>query len=374
MTTTMMTTTTKKVTGVKRPSALLAIMARTEAEVIDRAVESAAEQVAGALLLDTGSTDETREVFVTTCEHYGLPYRIESAPFVDFGTTRSVLLEQAEEYAPAVGAEWVLQLDADETLESYVGGVSVILGAATDGPVAIGLEHRAPSSPSNWWVPKLTRVGCGYSYAGVIHEILMLHGKPARWETVVGAVVYSHFDSFRNRDPLAKYQQDLALLLSAPVVHGGHHGLHVGQTYEALASRVEAPLERLHYLGAAADAYQAALAHLQGSSDRGERYWCLLRLGAVREQVQRGFGIEDFLRAQAEWPERVEATAYLAEAYRTAGAPELARQHLQIAWENLCESPVLTGQRVDYQACNQVAERAQLEFALGNHAFARMEW
>jgi len=83
------------------PRISLCIIVRDEAEMLAGRLESAAPAVDEIIVLDTGSTDNTREI-VGDCEATVIP-----AAWTDFRTARNQVLRRAT-------GDWALVLDADE--------------------------------------------------------------------------------------------------------------------------------------------------------------------------------------------------------------------------------------------------------------------
>lgn len=139
----------------------LVMIARNEARCIARCLDSARPHVDEMLVLDTGSTDDTREI-AARCGA-----RVLSAEWPDdFSAARNLALSQAR-------SPWRLVLDADEWIASgadcladlrarepaFIGLVSV--ASEIDGPG--GEVQQAPS-----WMPRV--LPAGVHYEGRIHE------------------------------------------------------------------------------------------------------------------------------------------------------------------------------------------------------------
>ncbi len=137
------------------------IIAKDEQQNIKRAIESVSEIAGEVLLVDTGSTDRTRDIAGE------LGARVISYQWADdFGAARNFALEQAK-------SEWVFQLDADEALHAPVSRLDELvqheqvdafyfelLNLAQEGTVAGAISQR-----SN----RLFRRD-DWRYQGIIHE------------------------------------------------------------------------------------------------------------------------------------------------------------------------------------------------------------
>lgn len=94
----------------------LSITAKDEAAVIGRCIASARPFVTRAVLVDTGSTDDTIEVARRTCERLRLPLEVHHREWHDFATNYTIALDLAR---PLAGYVWLL--DADEVASAPVG-------------------------------------------------------------------------------------------------------------------------------------------------------------------------------------------------------------------------------------------------------------
>lgn len=139
----------------------LVMIARNEARCIARCLASARPHVDEMLVLDTGSTDATREIAA------GCGARVLSAEWPDdFSAARNLALSHTL-------APWRLVLDADEWIAS---GAACLADVRAREPGFVGLvridsdvedEHGAvQQAPS--WIPRL--LPAGVRYEGRIHE------------------------------------------------------------------------------------------------------------------------------------------------------------------------------------------------------------
>lgn len=143
------------------PAIALVMIARNEARCIARGLASARPHVDEMVVLDTGSTDATREIAAAAGA------RVLSAAWPDdFSAARNLALSHTE-------APWRLVLDADEWIAS---GAECLAGLRTRAPSFIGLVSvtsevegsggEVQLAPS--WIPRL--LPAGVRYEGRIHE------------------------------------------------------------------------------------------------------------------------------------------------------------------------------------------------------------
>jgi glycosyltransferase involved in cell wall biosynthesis len=155
------------------PSVALCVIARDEEQFIGKCLASARPFVDEIIVVDTGSTDSTREI----ARAHGA--RVEEFAWCDdFSAARNVAIEAAT-------ADWILMLDADEELDPASG--ELLRKAAAELPegmmaFAISIENRQLATDEtilhavNRLFPRTKDV----RYVGAIHEDLCYLPDPGR--------------------------------------------------------------------------------------------------------------------------------------------------------------------------------------------------
>lgn len=148
------------------------------------------------VVIDTGSDDDTAAL---AARH---PHAVVlSRPWRDFGSNRTDLLAVAGEHA-----DWVLSVDADETVDAVAGFRAWLDDAATVHADAYDVTTH--DGHLTYRVPLLTRSTAGpWRYVGATHEALDVAGRHVR--PVTGLAVVHHADGGHRAD---KHTRDLALL------------------------------------------------------------------------------------------------------------------------------------------------------------------
>ena len=171
----------------------LTMIVRDEAPRLARAVDSCRQLVDDVFVLDTGSTDDTVEVAL------GLGAHVEVAPWEGFAAARTHALR----YAGA--ADWVLMLDADQTIQHHL---DLKLWLDTDAPERIDvLMVTVLEAGTKWRMPRLTRGGADVRYEGVTHEWLEGGERMSLYENALR--IHHHADGAYRP---VKHQRDLELL------------------------------------------------------------------------------------------------------------------------------------------------------------------
>ena len=97
------------------PRILLNCIVRNESARIVRMLESVAPHIIGAVICDTGSTDDTPKIIAKFLGEKGIPGSIVSAPFIDWSQARNAALAAAR--ASQFDWDYLLLMDADMELK-----------------------------------------------------------------------------------------------------------------------------------------------------------------------------------------------------------------------------------------------------------------
>ena len=155
----------------------LCMIVKNEEDVLERCLESAAELVDEIIIVDTGSTDRTKEIAARfTGQIYDFPWRD------DFAAARNESFSHASmDYCMWLDADDVL-LEEDQTSflalkESLDPSVSVVMA-----PYHTGFDESGRVTFS-YYRERLIKNRAGMSWAGAVHEAV----------TPVGTVLYGDF-------------------------------------------------------------------------------------------------------------------------------------------------------------------------------------
>ncbi|HYH82369.1 MAG TPA: glycosyltransferase [Longimicrobium sp.] len=174
----------------------LSMIVKDEAPVIRRCLDSVKALIDHWVIVDTGSSDDTREI--VRAHLAGLPGELAERPWVDFAHNRSEALALARGRA-----DYVLVIDADEVLETDPGFRLPRLEADS-----YNLEMRYAGC--TYLRKQLVRDALPWRYEGVLHEYI--HCDQARTEAFLpGIRTVPHRDGARARDP-GTYRRDAEVL------------------------------------------------------------------------------------------------------------------------------------------------------------------
>jgi glycosyltransferase involved in cell wall biosynthesis len=283
----------------------LCMIVKDEAPVIARCLESVRPLIDAWALVDTGSADETQAIVRRRLA--SLPGEMIERPWVDFAHNRTEALELARGRA-----DYILVIDADETLEADAGFRLPTLAAdAYDVEVrydGIGYQRR-----------QLLRDGLDWCYRGVLHEYVDCEqartvGRIAGLRTIV------RHDGARARDPLT-YQRDALVLARALLEEpeNSRYAFYLAQSYRD-AGELEAAI-RAYRKRAAMGGWR-------------EEVWCsLYQIALIEQRLERAWPevMQSFLAAYAAAPDRAEPLFRIGVHYQSRGEHQLASLFLERA-------------------------------------------
>jgi glycosyltransferase involved in cell wall biosynthesis len=178
------------------------MIVKDEAHVIGRCLGALKTHIDYALIIDTGSTDDTVKVIKEI-----LPdATIGHSEFISFRHNRTELLEKARETYPE--ADYHLMIDADDT---WVPGKDFEWPEIEHD--AYMLKHRLGGL--EWWRPQVFRASKPFRYVGAAHEAL--HCDEAfTVDRLMGVRIDCGSDGARRlKEPLKKYERVAAQLQAA---------------------------------------------------------------------------------------------------------------------------------------------------------------
>ena len=284
----------------------LAMIAKNEAHVIERALSSVRPYISAWVVCDTGSTDDTAQRVQDALA--GIPGQLHLDPWVDFGHNRSLSVARARDYNCA----YILVLDADEVL-------------CVDDPV--GLEDltaacyflRSQMGAYSFLQDRLLRADLPWRYVGKIHESPDC-GVVVMPALLSGVSLSTAQDGARSHDP-NKLERDIATLqlALAEQPENGRLWFHLGLTLRA-ASRLQDAID--------------AFKHCYDESEANslERWYARYQLGTLYVQTNQWWMVpEAFLKSYAQFPATAEPLYWLGRFHLGRSEPEEALPYLELA-------------------------------------------
>lgn len=183
--------------------------AKNEQKVLARWVESVAPFADAAVMVDTGSTDRSIDVFAEACTKAELPFRIGKRDWANFAFNQTELLRIAFQHFPG---SYLWNLDADETLIAHEG--FRIPELTHDGYRVCRLWGGSYEG----WSIRVFVAGLRWEYQGERHATPALHGASVGVlpdSTKGGVDVVNHRDNANGTtDPaeqVARFSRDAEL-------------------------------------------------------------------------------------------------------------------------------------------------------------------
>jgi Glycosyltransferases involved in cell wall biogenesis len=149
-----------------KPSLALVMMVKNEEKRITVSYDSVLGIVDSFVILDTGSQDKTIEITREYCTKHNITLHLLEAPFVDFSTSRNVLLDYADDKA-----DYMVLLDCnDELRDGHL--LRKFVNSYTETATAFSVTQ-------NWWTGasletyfniRLIKTKNQWRYKGVVHE------------------------------------------------------------------------------------------------------------------------------------------------------------------------------------------------------------
>ena len=199
-------------------SVCLVMIVKNEAAIITRALSSVWDIIDAYCIVDTGSTDDTREVIAQFAADRPKSGVVVCDAWVNFGENRTRALQFARSLHPGIG--WLWMMDADDFYDgprdAATGALQRLpLAACADAP---GVVLQMQSSPEfSFQRCCVFRRDIHWKYVGVLHEY------PAAPECSLPPVaapaefrVQARSEGMRSKDPL-KYANDATALETALV-------------------------------------------------------------------------------------------------------------------------------------------------------------
>jgi len=284
----------------------LVMIVKDEEAVVERALRSALPFISTYLIVDTGSTDRTKEIIRGVMKD--VSGQIVDRPWANFGANRTDALTLCDGRM-----DWAIMLDADDTIEGAVISDDVWKHLEID---AFNMFVRQGTSQQQR--PQIFRTGVGWKYVGAVHEAPILPGKESPTICLLADSTYIDMkcDGARSKDP-EKYNKDATLLETQLLLNPTDHRtlFYLAQSYRDAGRKDDARRCYARYLDISGGWIQ-------------ERYMVYVNLIMLIEDP--AVQIHLAWRAIEVCPERLEAQYILLKQRRSAGI-SASQQYYAIA-------------------------------------------
>ena len=281
----------------------LVMIVKNEEAVLERALRSALPFISTYVIVDTGSTDSTKDVVRRVlADISGL---LIDKPWINFGANRSEALALCDGRM-----KWAIMLDADDNLEGQVPPPDLWTHSLSTDQVdgfAMRIQHG-----SIWHQRvQIFRTGRGWVYDGVVHESPRCSSKENPSIAMLPPQTYmvTRCEGARSRDPL-KYATDAVLLEQELALKptDSRTLFYLAQSYRDSAQKDKAIATYKQYLDLSGTWIQ-------------EQYMAIVNLLGLLSDTDENEKIRLVWRAIDLCPDRAEAPFTLLRDRRAAGLP-----------------------------------------------------
>ena len=176
------------------------MIVKDEAHVMPRCLKALKPYIDSWLIVDTGSTDNTKEIILEELE--GLPGEIHDIPFESFKKNRTEALELARTMG---GADYLLMIDADDTWVPDKGfHWSDLTAGAYDVKLVLG--------GTAYWRPFITKADLPWRYEAAVQEYMACDVPCSRVRLHGVRVECGNDGARRKNEPVKKYERVAAVL------------------------------------------------------------------------------------------------------------------------------------------------------------------
>ncbi len=269
------------------------MIVKDEQDVIERCLASVKDHIDYWVIVDTGSTDNTKEVITNYMKD--IPGELHSRTWVDFAHNRNEALELAKNKA-----DYVLIVDADDSIE--------FPKEYTYPPLALDCYRLIiKDAGSLYQRPHLIKISLPWKWMGVLHEGLYCP-EAITYDVLQNVYYIRQSGGARAKDP-KKYEKDAEVLEKALLTEPNNtrYVFYLAQSYLTAGN-----------LPKAKEVYAKRAA--MGGWDE-EVYWSLLQIAKIDAELNKNLMevTNGYLKAYAYRPTRAEPLFYLAALHRAAG-------------------------------------------------------
>lgn len=275
----------------------LSMIVKNESHIILECLNSIYKYIDYWVIVDTGSTDNTKELIENFFKEKNIPGEIYDRPWINFGHNRSEALALCEGKA-----DYCWMIDADDYVE---GDFKYPQNMEADG-----YAIRMGRPEFSWWRTQIYKTGLGWKYEGVLHEYAVCTGKQ---QSTIGKIEGKYYVVARTVggrnvgvSAVEKYSKDAIILEEAlqKEPNNVRYQFYLGQSYfdsQQWEKSIEAYMKR---------------AQMGGWIE--EVFYSLLRVGVAKAMLNKPWEEiqQAFLDCYNVRPNRAEPLYHIARIYR----------------------------------------------------------
>jgi glycosyltransferase involved in cell wall biosynthesis len=226
----------------------LVMIVKDEEDTMERCLKAVAPYIKYWVIVDTGSTDNTKDVINKTMEELGIPGELHERPWVNFEVNRTESLELAK---GKCDYRWII--DADDTFYPENPSINPFAGL-NKVPDSYQILYKLNSL--QYHRAQIVKSDQDWVYKGVLHEYLHLEGKENITQGIVpDSYVIADISPLKRAASLEeKYANDAKILEEALIKEpeNARYQFYLAQSYrdsEQMEKAVEAYQKRIEMGG-----------------------------------------------------------------------------------------------------------------------------
>ena len=286
----------------------LAMIVKNEARNIVDTLDSVLPHVGAVCIVDTGSTDETRDLVLDRLRAWqpanvtGIYSRVECRPWVDFSHNRNECLDLARELCGA--DDWILMMSGDSLLvrDPRLDPLGALVAQEAEMSSHSAFAIQTQLGTLEYPTVRLFRASSDWKYHGKVHEVAK-SASGGTYGHIAPESVRVRFLGTDRHDKPAQWRQHLELLREQMTEEGVSNPrtvFYLAQTHACLGA-----------YGDAAALYRLRLAMVGGWEP--ERWEARLRLATLRGTWSHKERDALLVQCSRDAPSRAEPWYYLAE-------------------------------------------------------------
>ncbi len=193
-----------------KPRIVLTMIVKDEEHVIERALSSCYKMIDSYCIVDTGSTDLTKEKIKNFFGEKGIEGKIVDFPFTNFEECRNVSIKEAEELG-----EYGFWMDADEQLILNDTFNKTFLTDYLKNNNYDQLLIQCNYGNMTYARAQFYKLDVGFEWTGPVHEVLVLKSRQSSVGSFTFGKMFIQADgaSWQDPDIYKKYEEHARILL-----------------------------------------------------------------------------------------------------------------------------------------------------------------
>ena len=273
----------------------LVMIVKDEEDTMERCLKAVSQYIKYWVIVDTGSSDNTKEVINKTMDELGIPGELHERPWVNFEVNRTESLELAK---GKCDYRWII--DADDTFYPENPSINPFAGLTKD-PDCYQILYKL--NALQYHRAQIVRSDQNWVYKGVLHEYLHLEDKEITNQAIVpNSYVIADISPLKRASSLEeKYSNDAKILEEALLKEPTNTRY---QFYLAQSYRDSEQMEK------AVEAYQK---RIEMGEWEEEVYYSMYMVAKIKEKM--GVGSEEIINLYSKaWeyrPNRLECVFHV---------------------------------------------------------------